>query len=351
MNFYALGWKIGSVLSQPSEFFPIDFGTKTRKNCSTGYNCGGSCISTKKKCRVAVAGEAKTFAEYVKQNKSKLTAIQQQKNGLKSNTTTKQAKAEAKTKAKAEAVAKAKANAEAEAKTKAKAEAEAKAKAEAEAAAKAKAKGKIDSYDKFSTEIVDAYKQLNKDYNYEDLVPIHHLRQVMGNRMSRSQFDNWLIEMQANDKFQLMQGDMSNVTPKQKKDGLDIPDVGMRNYAKITAEGAKLTTDKQKDKKAPTGIASKITRKQFDKEVIDTYERLNRENAYDDLVPIYHLRRAMGDQVSRSDFTDWLVDMQAKDKFQLMAGEMPDMTPDKREDSIIIPDVGLRYYAKRLRSN
>lgn len=76
MNFYALGWKIGSVLSQPSGFFPIDFGTKTRKNCSKGYNCGGSCISTKKKCRVAVAGEAKTFAEHVKQNKKHLAKVQ-----------------------------------------------------------------------------------------------------------------------------------------------------------------------------------------------------------------------------------------------------------------------------------
>jgi hypothetical protein len=311
-----------------------------------------------------VTGEAKDFAQYVRQHKNKLTAIQQQKAkaqniGLQSKGTIKQTKVEAKAKAKTEAEAKAKTEAEAKAKTeaeaKAKTEAEAKAKTEAEAKAKAKteaeakAKSKINSYDKFSAEIVDAYKQLNKDYNYEDLVPIHHLRQVMGNRMSRSQFDKWLIEMQANDKFQLMTGDLSNVTQQQKKDGLDIPDVGTRNYAKITAEGAKLTTNKQKDKKPPTGVASKITRKQFDKEVIDTYERLNRENAYDDLVPIYHLRRAMGDQVSRSDFTNWLLDMQVKDKFQLMAGEISDMTPDKREDSVIIPDVGLRYYAKRLR--
>jgi hypothetical protein len=41
--------------------------------------------------------------------------------------------------------------------------------------------------------------------------------------------------------------------------------------------------------------------------------------------------------------------MQADDIFQLMTGETLDMTPEKREDSVIIPDVGLRYYAKRLR--
>ena len=42
--------------------------------------------------------------------------------------------------------------------------------------------------------------------------------------------------------------------------------------------------------------------------------------------------------------------MQADDIFQLMAGEMRDITPDKREDSINIPGGGLRYYAKLLNS-
>ena len=79
MNFYALGWAIGSALSEPETFTPLDFGVKSRKRCRTGYNCGGSCISTKKKCRVAVTGEAKNFAQYVRQHKGKLTAIQQQK--------------------------------------------------------------------------------------------------------------------------------------------------------------------------------------------------------------------------------------------------------------------------------
>jgi hypothetical protein len=43
-----------------------------------------------------------------------------------------------------------------------------------------------------------------------------------------------------------------------------------------------------------------------------------------------------------------MLEMQEKDIFQLMAGEMPDITPDKREDSITIPGAGLRYYAKQL---
>jgi len=81
---------------------------------------------------------------------------------------------------------------------------------------------------------------------------------------------------------------------------------------------------------------------------LDVYDRLNRDYNLDDLVPIYRMRRAIGERVGRSEFNEWLLEMQANDIFQLMAGETPDITPDKREDSIIIPGGTLRYYAKRL---
>ncbi|MEG4059146.1 MULTISPECIES: hypothetical protein [unclassified Microcoleus] len=81
---------------------------------------------------------------------------------------------------------------------------------------------------------------------------------------------------------------------------------------------------------------------------IDVYDSLNRDYNLDDLVPIYRMRRAIGEMVGRSEFNEWLLEMQANDIFQLMAGETPDITPDKREDSIIIPGGTLRYYAKRL---
>ena len=97
MNFYQLGYAIAAVLSQPPTFSPVEFSSKSRKQCKSGYGCGWTCISTKKKCRVAVTGEAKNFAEYVRQHKGKLTAIQQQKAkaqniGLQSKATIKRAK-------------------------------------------------------------------------------------------------------------------------------------------------------------------------------------------------------------------------------------------------------------------
>ena len=83
---------------------------------------------------------------------------------------------------------------------------------------------------------------------------------------------------------------------------------------------------------------------------IDVYDSLNRDYNLDDLVPIYRMRRAIGERLGRSQFNEWLLEMQANDIFQLMAGDMRDIAPDKREDSITIPGGALRYYAKRLNS-
>lgn len=88
----------------------------------------------------------------------------------------------------------------------------------------------------------------------------------------------------------------------------------------------------------------------FEKVALEVYDQLNRDYNLDHLVPIYRIRREIGDRVSRSHFNEWLLEMQANDILQLIGGEMPDITPDKGEDSITIPGGGLRYYAKRLNS-
>ena len=88
----------------------------------------------------------------------------------------------------------------------------------------------------------------------------------------------------------------------------------------------------------------------FKQVALDVYDRLNRDYNLDDLVPIYRIRREISDRVSRSHFNEWMLEMQEKDIFQLQGGEMPDITPDKAEDSITTDLSGLRYYAKRLNS-
>lgn len=87
---------------------------------------------------------------------------------------------------------------------------------------------------------------------------------------------------------------------------------------------------------------------EFKQVALDVYDKLNRDYNWDDLVPIYRIRWEIDNRVSRDKFNKWMLEMQANDIFQLMGGEMPDITPDKREDSIETPVGGLRYYAKRL---
>ncbi|KAB8333365.1 hypothetical protein SD80_016175 [Scytonema tolypothrichoides VB-61278] len=87
---------------------------------------------------------------------------------------------------------------------------------------------------------------------------------------------------------------------------------------------------------------------EFKQVTLEVYDQLNRDYNLDDLVPIYRIRREIGDRVSRSDFSDWLLEMQANDILQLQGGSLPDNDPAKLEDSITTEVNGLRCYAKRL---
>ena len=81
---------------------------------------------------------------------------------------------------------------------------------------------------------------------------------------------------------------------------------------------------------------------------LEVYEELNRNYNLDNLVPIYRIRKEIGEKVSRENFNQWMLEMQKKDILQLIGGEMTDITPQKAEDSITTKLSGLRYYAKRI---
>lgn len=100
-----------------------------------------------------------------------------------------------------------------------------------------------------------------------------------------------------------------------------------------------------KNGSSPTKIGSY---KDFTKTALDTYNQLNRDYNLDDLVPIYRIRRELGDRLSRQSFNEWLLETQANDLIQLMGGDLPNVTPDQLEDSVAIPGGGTRFYVKRL---
>lgn len=88
----------------------------------------------------------------------------------------------------------------------------------------------------------------------------------------------------------------------------------------------------------------------FTETALNTYDQLNQDYNLDDLVPIYRIRRALGDRLSRQNFNEWLLEIQANDLVQLMGGDLPNVTADQLEDSVAIPGGGTRFYVKRLQS-
>ena len=100
-------------------------------------------------------------------------------------------------------------------------------------AVQAKTKEKaIASYDKFKPVALDVYDQLNRDYNLNDLVPIYRIRREIGDRVSRSQFNEWLMEMQANDILQLQGGGVEDSAPDKIEDSIRNELGNLRCYAR-----------------------------------------------------------------------------------------------------------------------
>ncbi len=110
---------------------------------------------------------------------------------------------------------------------------------------------------------------------------------------------------------------------------------------------AKPTPEQKSNKDTQSAITSY---EEFKSVVLEIYDKLNYEYNLNHLVPIYRIRRAIGDRVSRTNFNDWLLETQADDILQLQGGTVEDNARDKIEDSITTALNGLRCYAKRLKS-
>lgn len=89
---------------------------------------------------------------------------------------------------------------------------------------------------------------------------------------------------------------------------------------------------------------------EFKTVALDVYDKLNYEHNFNNLVPIYRMRRTIGERVNRTEFNDFLLEMQADDIFQLQGGSVEDSAPDKIEDSVTTELDGLRCYARLLKA-
>jgi hypothetical protein len=77
---------------------------------------------------------------------------------------------------------------------------------------------------------------------------------------------------------------------------------------------------------------------------LETFDRLNKEQAYGGLIPIWHMREEVNTAVSRSQFNDWMMQMQAEQLVYLQTGEAIGATDQQKRDSIDNEIRGLLFY-------
>jgi hypothetical protein len=126
--------------------------------------------------------------------------------------------------------------------------------------------------------------------------------------------------------------------------------VSSKNFNAVLRWLRQINNNTKQVNSQPSISENKITSyDQFKPVALEVYDRLNRDFNYDNLVPIYRIRREIGEKVTRSQFSDWMLEMQANDIFQLQEGSVEDSAPDKIQDSISTELAGLRCYAKLLK--
>jgi hypothetical protein len=80
---------------------------------------------------------------------------------------------------------------------------------------------------------------------------------------------------------------------------------------------------------------------------LEIFDRLDRDFNMDNLVPIYRIRREIGERVSRSEFNEFLLKIQTEKILRLQGGSVEDSSLDKIADSISTEVSGLRCFVTR----
>ena len=91
--------------------------------------------------------------------------------------------------------------------------------------------GAIASYEDFKSQALALFEKLDKGYNYMGLVPIWHLRRELGEQMSRENFKDLIMQMQADRLFYLQSGEARGATDEQKQDSISDDIRGLLFFA------------------------------------------------------------------------------------------------------------------------
>jgi hypothetical protein len=99
--------------------------------------------------------------------------------------------------------------------------------------------------------------------------------------------------------------------------------------------------------KAGNSASAIASYEEFKPEALKLFEKLDKGYNYAGLVPIWHLRRELGDRVGREEFSNWMMEMQAEQEFYLQTGEARQATEDQKRDSITNEIRGLLFFASK----
>ncbi|MBE9252205.1 hypothetical protein IQ226_24555 [Dolichospermum sp. LEGE 00240] len=91
--------------------------------------------------------------------------------------------------------------------------------------------GVIGSYEEFKSEILDLFDKLDKSYSHAGLVPIWQIRKEVGNQLQRDQFNDWIMDMQAEQLLYLQSGEARGATEEQKQDSINSEIRGLLFFA------------------------------------------------------------------------------------------------------------------------
>lgn len=277
-------------------YFEVGVRVDAKKNCTKGTACGGSCIPATKTCRKkeGLSDQGKAKAKKVKEKLKKEPAAKSAK-----------PKKEVATKA------------EPKAKTP---------KVKAENAAGAAKSNEIKPEKLLSKNLLGEYRVKASDEDYDKLIELSDGASMAKDAKQSRIFD---ASQAYKSEERAMQEAEKNAALYNQLANPPKPD-GSTGKAARFAQGEKIKS--QQD---------------FESTFDEVFKSLDEEFNMNGLVPIYRIRRSMGDRLTRGQFDRFMLKLQDDDKAMFLEGSVEDSSPDKIYDSMQTRMGKLRGYAKR----
>lgn len=181
--------------------------------------------------------------------------------------------------------------------------------------------------------------KINDEGNHDGLVPIHKVRELIGELIPRDKFKEFMLEAQADDAITLIGGaEFTDFTTEQRANSLDPLGNGhARQYIRFAPENLDKLSAKEREKidktlknrpdLDPLGTArqytngAKITsQKEFEETTEKVRKSLDEDFIYDNLVPISRIREVLQNRVSETDFDNMIKKAQENDFYRLIGG-------------------------------